>query len=101
MTSADSTDSSGSSRLLVGFCCFITFITVVFCSVGFMVLAWKLRAHNERILALEENQLKTTTDPFSKSLNTGKFDFLFLIVNDVSFSNRLLGGKILLQQSNS
>lgn len=65
--------SSGSSRLLVGFCCFMTLISVVFYSVGFMRLAWELRAHNERILALEENQQKTTTVPFLKSSNTGEF----------------------------
>ncbi|XP_078371595.1 uncharacterized protein LOC144655248 [Oculina patagonica] len=66
MTSAG---SSGSSRLLVGFCCFMTLISVVFYSVGFMRLAYELKAHNERILALEENQQKTTTVPVFKSLN--------------------------------
>ncbi|KAL9972083.1 hypothetical protein ACROYT_G018324 [Oculina patagonica] len=34
-----------------------------------MRLAYELKAHNERILALEENQQKTTTVPFFKSLN--------------------------------
>ncbi|XP_078370261.1 uncharacterized protein LOC144654012 [Oculina patagonica] len=61
--------SSGSSRLLVGFCCFVTLISVVFYSVGFMRLAYELKAHNERILALEENQQKTTIVPVFKSLN--------------------------------
>ena len=77
MTSAGSTAIS--SRLLVGFCCFITLISVVFYGVGLMRLAWELRAQNERILALEENQQTTTTvPPFFESSHTSKFDCLFL-----------------------
>ena len=67
------------------------FITVVSCSVSFIVLAWELRAHDKRILALEENQLKKTTASYSETLDTGKLDCFFLIVDDVSFSNGLLG----------
>ena len=74
--------NGGSSRLLVGCCCFITFFSVAFYSVGFMRLAWELRAHNDRILALEvQDRQKTTTDTplFESKLPKGKSDCLFLV----------------------
>ena len=47
--------ASASSRLLVGCCC-VTFISVLLFSVGFVRLELELRAHKERIVALEQNQ---------------------------------------------
>ena len=67
MTSAA---TSGSPRLLVGCCCFMTLISIVFYSVGFMRLAWELRTQNERIQALEKDHQKTTTKDIP--LNKGK-----------------------------
>ena len=60
-----------SPRLLVGCCCFMTLISIIFYGAGFMRLAWELRTHNERIQALEKDQQKTTTTDIPS--NKGKF----------------------------
>ena len=61
--------ASGSSRLLVGFCC-VTFISVLLLSVGFVHLELELTAHKERIVTLEQNQQilipATDTSPLTK-----------------------------------
>lgn len=65
--------SGVSPRLLLGYCCFMTLISIVFYGAGFLRLSWELRSHNERIQALEKDQQKTTTKdiPLNKD---GKFE---------------------------
>ena len=68
-------DKSGPSRFLVICCLCITLLSVVFYSVSFMRMVGELREQNKRILALEENQRKMTTDiPLPKPSTPGKND---------------------------
>ncbi|XP_022787964.1 hemicentin-1-like [Stylophora pistillata] len=55
-------DKSRPSSFLVICCLCTTLLSVVCYSVSFMRMAGELRAQNERILALEENRRKATTD---------------------------------------
>ena len=68
-------DKSKPSRFLVICCLCITLLSVVFYSVSFMRMVGELREQNKRILALEENQGKMTTDiPLPKPSTPGKND---------------------------
>ena len=61
-----------SSRLLVGCFC-VTFISVLFFSAGFVRLELELRAHRERIVALEQEEQKgNKTVKVVPPLNEGK-----------------------------
>ena len=72
-------DKSRPSCFLVICCLFITLLSVVFYSVSFMRMAGELREQNKRILALEENQRKVTTDiPLPNPLTPGKNDIVSL-----------------------
>ena len=84
MTSA----SSGSSRFLA-VCCCVTFVSVFIYTVGFIRLELELRAHRERIAALEQTDREPNKQNVTEkaSLNKGKpwrfLSFLSLTVRHV------------------
>ena len=59
------------SRLLVCCCC-VTFISVLFFCVGFVRLELELRAHTERIVALEQGQIVNETVKDAPPSSEGK-----------------------------